>query len=173
VTGMENELQWAVAHGVSLAAGLTLLNPRLTENYCGAINPDGSPVTNCPAPLSPSGTQLPGTSKVKGNLIVRDDFGVGSWQAYWQGAYVYQSGEWDDLRLAQRAEIGPQPAFGTLDLSFGLSRDTYALALFLTNAFDERGQLFRFNQCASCSIVANYAVPTQPRTVAVRFAQKF
>jgi outer membrane receptor protein involved in Fe transport len=173
VTGMENELQWAVAHGVSLAAGLTLLNPRLTENYCGAINPDGSPVTNCPAPLSPSGTQLPGTSKVKGNLIVRDDFGVGSWQAYWQGAYVYQSGEWDDLRLAQRGEIGPQPAFGTLDLSFGLSRDTYALALFLTNAFDERGQLFRFNQCASCSIVANYAVPTQPRTVAVRFAQKF
>jgi len=173
VTGMENELQWAVAHGVSLGAGLTVLNPRLTENYCGAIDPNGNPITNCPAPLAPSDTQLPGTSKVKGNLIVRDDFPLGNWQAYWQGAFVYQSREWDDLRLAQRGEIGPQPPFGTLDLAFGIARDAYALDLFLTNVLDEHGQLFRFNQCASCSIVANYAVPTQPRTVALRFVQKF
>lgn len=173
VTGMENELQWAVAQGVSFAAGLSLLNPRLTENYCGAIDANGSPITDCPAPLSPSGTQLPGTSKVKGNLIVRDDFGIGQWMAYAQGAYVYQSSEWDDLRLAQRAEIGPQPSFGTLDLSFGITRDTQSLDLFLTNVFDERGQLFRFNQCGSCSIVANYAVPTQPRTIALRYAHKF
>ncbi len=110
---------------------------------------------------------------MKGNLILRDDFGMGGWQAYWQGAYVYQSQQWDDLRLAQRGQIGPQPSFGTLDLAFGISRATYGLDLFLTNAFDERGQLFRFNQCASCSIVANYAVPTQPRTVALRFAEKF
>lgn len=179
VTGMENELQWAVAHGVSLAAGLTVLNPRLTENYCGVIDANGSPITDCPsaaAPdpaLAPSGTQLPGTSKVKGNLILRDDFGMGNWQVYWQGAFVYQSQQWDDLRLAQRGEIGPQPPFGTLDLAFGMSRGTYGLDLFLTNVFDKRGQLFRFNQCGSCSIVANYAVPTQPRTVALRFAQKF
>jgi outer membrane receptor protein involved in Fe transport len=65
------------------------------------------------------------------------------------------------------------PAFGTLDLAFGLARNSYYLDLFLTNVFDERGQLFRFNQCASCSIVANYAVPTQPRTIALRFSQKF
>jgi hypothetical protein len=39
--------------------------------------------------------------------------------------------------------------------------------------FDKRGELFRFNQCASCSIVANYAVPTQPRTIAVKLSQKF
>jgi len=179
VTGWENELQWAVAHGVSVAAGLTLLNPRLTENYCGVIDPNGSPVTDCPSaaapnpPKAPSGTQLPGTSKVKGNLIVRDDFPLGSYQGYWQGAFVYQSEQWADLRIVQRDQIGHQPAFGTLDLAFGVSRDTYALDLFLTNVFDERGQLFRFNQCASCSIAANYAVPTQPRTVALRFAQKF
>jgi outer membrane receptor protein involved in Fe transport len=65
------------------------------------------------------------------------------------------------------------PAFGTLDLSTGIARNSYYLDLFLTNVFDERGQLFRFNQCASCCIVANYAVPTQPRTIALRFSQKF
>jgi iron complex outermembrane receptor protein len=180
VTGIENELQWAITHGLSLGAGLTVLDPKLTENYCGAINPDGSPITTCPqstqfpnGPLAPTGTQLPGTSKVKGNVIARYAFSLGEFQAYGQAAYVYQSAEWDDLRLIQRAQIGQQPAFSTLDLSTGIARDSYALDLFLTNAFDERGQLFRFNQCASCSIVANYIVPTQPRTIALRFTQKF
>ena len=45
--------------------------------------------------------------------------------------------------------------------------------LFVTNVFDKRGELFRFNQCGSCSIVANYAVPTQPRTIALKLSQKF
>jgi hypothetical protein len=110
---------------------------------------------------------------VKGNLIARYDFPLGDWQAYGQGAFVYQSAQWSDLRTVQREEIGVAPAFGTLDLSTGIGRNSYYLDLFLTNAFDERGQLFRFNQCASCSIVANYAVPTQPRTIALRFTQKF
>ncbi len=179
VTGIEQELQWAVAHGFSLGAGLTLLDPKLTENYCGVITADGSPVTDCPSaaapnpPQAPNGQQLPGTSKVKGNVIARYDFPVSDWQAYGQGAFVYQSAQWSDLRTVQREEIGVAPAFGTLDLSAGISRNSYYLDLFLTNVFDERGQLFRFNQCASCSIVANYAVPTQPRTIALRFSQKF
>jgi iron complex outermembrane receptor protein len=172
-SGMENELQWAVAQGLSLGVGLTVLNPHLTENYCGALNPDGSPITNCPAPLSPSGTQLPGTSKVKGDVMARYEFALGGFQAYGQGAYVYQSAEWSDLRIVQRDEIGQQPAFGTLDLATGIARDSYTIDLFLTNVFDERGQSFRFTQCSSCSIVNNYVVPTQPRTIALRFAQKF
>jgi outer membrane receptor protein involved in Fe transport len=187
VTGWENELQWAVAHGLSFMAGLTLLDPKLTKNYCGELDSNGNPVTSnpCPpkvgsppgtpsfAPLAPEGTQLPGTSKIKGNLLVRDDFPLGGMEAYWQGAFVYQSQQWADMRLAQRGEIGPQPAFGTIDLAFGVSRDAYALDLFIVNLLDERGQTFRFNQCASCSIVANYAVPTQPRTISLRWAQKF
>jgi outer membrane receptor protein involved in Fe transport len=179
VTGIEQELQWAVAHGFSLGAGLTLLNPRLTEPYCGVIDASGNPITNCPSaaapkpPQAPVDQQLPGTSKVKGNLIARYDFPLGDWQAYGQGAFVYQSAQWSDLRTVQREEIGVAPAFGTLDLATGIGRNSYYLDLFITNVFDERGQLFRFNQCASCSIVANYAVPTQPRTIALRFSQKF
>ena len=179
VQGVETDLQWAVTHGLSFAAALSVLDPKLTENYCGAIDANGGPITNCPsaavpnAPLAPEGTQLPVTSKVKGNLIARYDFPVGGFEAYGQGAYVYQSAEWADLRITQRGEIGQQPAFGTLDLAFGLRRPSYALDLFVTNVLDKRGELFRFNQCASCSIVANYAVPTQPRTIALKFSQNF
>jgi iron complex outermembrane receptor protein len=179
VKGIETDLQWAVAQGLTIAAALSLLDPKLTENYCGVIDANGSPITSCPSALAPkpaqapSGTQLPGTSKAKGNLVARYAFPLSGFEAYSQAAFVYQSAEWDDLRIVQREEIGQQPAFGTLDLAFGLARPSYAFDLFLTNTFDKRGELFRFNQCGSCSIVGNYATPTQPRTIALKFSQKF
>jgi len=183
--GMENELQWLVTQGLTIAAGLTLMDPHLSQNYCGELDSNGKPITDnpCPvpgsnppetfAPLSPTGTQLPGTSKVKGNLTARYDFPLGSWQSYGQASYAYQSSQWADLRLEQRGEIGQQPAFSTLDLATGIERNGLAVDLFLTNVFDERGQTFRFTQCGSCSGINNYVVPTQPRTVALRFTQRF
>jgi len=168
-----------VTHGFTLGAGLTLLDPKLTQNYCGVIDPNGNPITDCPSaaapnpPKAPSGQQLPYTSKVKGNLIGRYDFPLGDFQGYGQLAFVYQSAQQSELRTVQRQQIGEAPAFGTLDLAFGLARSGYALDLFFTNVTDERGELFRFTQCSSCTIVNNYVVPTQPRTVALRFSQKF
>jgi hypothetical protein len=174
VTGIENELAWAVSHGLTLQAGLTLLDPKLTEDYCGTYDANNNPITTCPgAALAPNGQQLPYTSKLKGNLIGRYDFPLGEWQGYGQAAFVYQSAQQSELRTVQRQEIGEMPAFGTLDLAFGLARNSYYLDLFLTNVFDERGQLFRFTQCSSCSFVNNYVVPTQPRTIALRFSQRF
>jgi iron complex outermembrane receptor protein len=175
IKGVESELQWAVAGGFSLSAGLTLLEPVLSEELCAHLNPNGTPDTTCSGSdvLSPVGTQLPSTSRVKWNTVARYDFPLGEFSAFAQGAFVYQTAQWDDLRLEQRAEIGQNPAYGTLDLAFGLDRNSYALELFLTNAFDKRGEVFRFNQCGSCSIVNNYVVPTQPRTIAIKFSQKF
>jgi outer membrane receptor protein involved in Fe transport len=175
ITGMENELAWAVTKGLTLNVGLTLLDPKLTEDYCGTYDANNNPVTNCPSlpPLAPNGQQLPYTSKVKGDLIARYDFPLGGWLAYGQGAFVYQSAQQSELRTIQRGEIGEIPAFSTLDLAVGVARNSYSIDFFLNNVFDERGQLFRFTQCGSCSQVNNYVVPTQPRTVALRFTQKF
>ena len=179
VKGFESELQWAVTGGLSLSAALTLLDPKLSENYCGVIDANGSPITDCPSalapdpPQAPTGTQLPSTSKVKGDLVARYAFPLGGFEAYGQGAFVYQSAQWADLRLVQRDTIGEQPAFGTLDLAFGLGKRSYAIDLFVSNVADKRGEVFRFNQCKVCSIVSNYVVPTQPRTIALKFSQKF
>jgi iron complex outermembrane receptor protein len=179
VKGFESELQWAVTGGLSLSAALSLLDPKLTQNYCGVIDANGSPITNCPSaaapdpPQAPVDTQLPSTSKIKGNLVARYAFPLGGFEAYTQGAFVYQSSQWDDLRIVQREQIGEQPAFGTLDLAFGLGQKSYAFDLFVTNVFDKRGEVFRFNQCKTCSMVANYVVPTQPWTIALKFSQKF
>jgi outer membrane receptor protein involved in Fe transport len=173
IKGFESELSWLVADGLTLSSGFTLLDPQITENYCGALNPDGSPVTSCAAPLAPAGTQLPATSKIKANIVARYEFPMAGFDAHAQSAFVYQSSEWDDLRIVQRTALGRLPAFGTVDLSMGLDKHNSAVELFMINLFDERGELYRYTQCGSCSIVANYVVPTQPRTIGLRFSQKF
>jgi iron complex outermembrane recepter protein len=189
VTGVESQLAWAVTGGLTLSAAVSWLDPHTTQNYCGALNADGSPVTGNPCvipdlsdptapptikdPLAPSGTQLPGTSKFKGNLVARYEFGLAGMDAHAQAAFVYQTAEWSDLRIDNRESLGQQPAFGALDLAFGLAKDKKKAELFLNNALDKRGQTYRFTQCGSCSIVGNYVVPIQPLTVGLRIGQSF
>ena len=190
VTGVESQLAWAVTSGLTLTAAVSWINPHITENYCGALDPTtGKPITSNPCvipdpsdptapptiqpPLAPTGTQLPGTSKFKGNVVARYEFALAGFDAHTQAAFVYQSAEWADMRIAQRESLGQQPAFGALDLSFGLAKNNLTGDFFVDNLFDKRGELYRFTQCGSCSIVANYVVPTQPRTVGLRIGQKF
>lgn len=173
VKGFESELAWAVNGSLTLSAGLTMLTPELTENYCGEIDENGGAITDCDDPQAPRGTQLPATSKIKGNIVARYAFPLGEFEGHAQAAYLYQSAQWPDLRIQQREDLGQQPAFGTADFSFGMGRGNYAWELFVTNAFNKRADVYRFTQCNSCSIVANYVAPVQPRMVGLTFNQKF
>jgi hypothetical protein len=44
--------------------------------------------------------------------------------------------------------------------------------VFVSNLFDERGQLARYQQCGSCG-QRPYIVPNQPRTIGIRTGLKF
>jgi outer membrane receptor protein involved in Fe transport len=173
VKGFETEMALAVNGSLTISAGLTLLNPEITENYCGEIDANGAAITDCAEPQAPKGTQLPATSKVKGNVVARYAFPLGAFEGHAQAAYMFQSAQWADLRIQQRTDLGKQRAYGAADLTFGLNKGNYAWELFVTNAFDKRADGYRFTQCNSCSIVANYVAPIQPRTVGVTFNQKF
>ena len=70
------------------------------------------------------------------------------------------------------------------DFSAGIAKDNWALDFFVDNAFDKRGQISRFTECAEAVCGAPgvvpeypdgqvYVVPTHPRMVGVRFSQKF
>jgi outer membrane receptor protein involved in Fe transport len=183
VKGFESELTWAATSELTISAGLTLMDPKITENYCGQIDASGGPITNCAPPpatpakrYAPSGTQLPSTSKVKGNVVGRYRFGLADFDAHAQVAYVYQSSQWDDLRELQRTALGERKGFGTADLSFGLGKRDYSWELFVTNVLDKRGEVYRYTPCGiACSLVPNYnyVILTPPRTFALRFTQSF
>jgi outer membrane receptor protein involved in Fe transport len=66
------------------------------------------------------------------------------------------------------------PAFTTVQLAVGVSHDNWTLELSAANLFNDHGQLYRYAQCTTqvCGYEP-YVIPTQPRTIAVTFSQKF
>jgi outer membrane receptor protein involved in Fe transport len=175
INGIEADVSWALGSGLSIDGGVAWFDAELTENYCGVLNEDtGQPETNCEDPQAPEGTQLPVTPRFKGNLTVRYQFPLGSFDAHVQGTGVYVGERRSDLRIAERTIIGDLPSYTTADFSAGISNDTYRLELFVDNAFDERAQITRFAQCAEAVCgEQTYVVPNMPRRIGVRFGQKF
>jgi outer membrane receptor protein involved in Fe transport len=182
IRGIESDLSWAVTGSFRLTAGAALLDSKLTANYCGFVDASGSPETNCPVgsalapngPQAPDGQQLPVTPKFKGNLTGRYSFGLGMLNAYVQGAAVYTGSRWADLRTVERNIIGKQPSYTLVDFSAGVARENFTLDLYVNNAFDKRAELFRFAECAEAVCGPEiYSITNQPRTIGVKFGQKF
>ena len=190
VKGIESELEWAATNALSLSLNMTLLDPRLQDNYCNALQANGSPVTNCPTletdvpfaagglkkfygPLAPAGTNLPVTPKFKGNVIARYAFALGEWEAHVQGAMVYQTKTAPLLRAVDQYVVGLQPAYALFDLSGGVARDNLAIQLVINNVMDRRAELTRFVTCTVLVCEQPYVIPAQPRTIGLKFGQKF
>ena len=184
IRGIENELQWAATSDLMLSANFTFLDPVLTSNYCGTQG-----VTSCPTqvtaepylpsgvwngPLAPAGTNLPVTPKFKGDLVARYSFStVGNWTPFGQASWSYQS-ETAPLLRADWTELeGMQPAFGLVDLTAGVNHEGLLIQLSVVNVGDERGQLTRFASTNQTITPQPYIIPTQPRTFAIKVAQRF
>lgn len=184
IDGLEMDLNWAATYNLHLSAGASFYDAKLTANYCGFTDDAGVPVTDCADPEAPDGTQLPVTPKFKGNLIARYVFDIGAFQAYVQGAGVHVGDRKSDLRIAEREILGDLPSYTTVDFSAGIAKDSWALDVFVSNAFDERATISRFTNCAESVCGASgvvpdypngqvYTITNQPRTFGVRFSQKF
>jgi outer membrane receptor protein involved in Fe transport len=79
------------------------------------------------------------------------------------------------MRTTPRAILGKEPAYTIVDFAAGLAKDSYTVELFVNNAFDKRAQLDRWAQCDAevCGVEGTYITPTIPRTIGLRFGQKF
>jgi iron complex outermembrane receptor protein len=176
IKGVEADLLWAATDHLTLSAGAALLDAKLTQAYCGILGEDGKDLNPCPEdPLAPNGTQLPVTPKFKGNLVARYVFAAGSYDAHVQGAVAYVGSRYPELRTLQRDILGKEPAYTIFDFTTGLARDGYTLELFVSNVFDEKGQLDRWAQCDAsvCGLEGTYITPTMPRTIGLAFGKRF
>jgi len=182
IRGMENELEWVATKNLTLSTSFTFLDPRLTQNYCGAQG-----VTNCPnqvtpeafgpnfiGPQAPAGTNLPITSKFKGNVIARYNFDpIEDWKLFTQAAFVYQTQTAPTLRVDETQVMGMQPAYGLLDLTAGATVSNSTIQFVVTNATNRLAQLSRFAQTVPAVDNQIYIIPAQPRTYVLKFGQKF
>lgn len=146
---------------------------------CSGVGPDGDP--NLVS--APKGTRLPITPKFKASATARYVVPMGSAKAHFQLNGTYQSRATSDIRTAiyetfsdnvinPASQLGDLKAFGTVNSTIGADWDSYSIELFVSNIFDERGQLSRFQQCGACG-QRPYIVPTTPRTFGLRAGAKF
>ncbi len=174
IRGLETNVGWAATYNLTLSAGAAFYHAELTENYCGFTDESGNPVTDCTDPQAPKGTRLPLTAKVKGNITARYNFDFHGMDSYLQASTVFEGRRTSDLRLVEREITGDMPGYGTVDLSAGMKKELWTFDVYLNNAFDNRGQLARYSECATAVCGAQtYVVPVHPRMVGLRVTRDF
>jgi outer membrane receptor protein involved in Fe transport len=171
ISGVESDITWRPTEHFSIIGAATLLHGETTSPICNYVG--GVPDCTGSNLLAPKGQQLPITPEFKANLTARYDFNLGGdWDAFAQGAVVYQSSSWGDLRTVQRNSIGRIPESTLVNLSAGVEHGNVDISLFVNNAFDDIAEMGRFfNTDLTQQHV--YTVPSQPRTIGIRVGQHF
>lgn len=164
IKGLEADLAWAASDIVTLSGGFSWLDAKLAEDYV----PDPTE-----APTARDGDQLPVTPEFKANVTARFSFPIGQMDGFFQAAAVYQGSSWSDLQETDRMALGKQPAYTIADFAAGFGRDSYTVEIYINNAFDERAELYKFAGCAPDTCTTPYIVTNRPRTIGLKFGQKF
>ena len=188
IYGATADLSWRATPDLTLSGSAAYTHAKLAQDFCGGpANCAGLPIQ------APKGTDLPVTPRFKANATARYEFDVKTLRAHVQGSVVYQGSSWSDLLVQAalpptvdptvpgsgvyvpvRAKLGRQHAYATADFTAGLEKDNWWVELALLNAFDTRAELYRYAECTIQVCGDNaYIVPNRPRTVALRFGQKF
>ncbi len=175
IRGLEAEVQWRAAPGLTLSSSATFLQTKLTTNACNKFSADFScgPPGGTNFVLAPAGARLPVSPKFKGNLIARYEWTAGNFEAHAQAAGVYQSDVVPTLTASDVPIVGMQPGYASFDVSSGVARDKWTMEFYVENLFDKRGEAIRYTSCtaAVCSLVN--VIPIKPRQLGITFGQKF
>jgi outer membrane receptor protein involved in Fe transport len=197
--GIESNFEWLIGSGWVLSGSATYLDSYLTSNFCGTLTlvfptscpnqqsgAKGSPISYADqsvvtGPYAPAGTRLPGTPRLKANLVGRYTFSVFSeWNAYTQAAVVYQDASVPLLfpsfyqnGPAGQQHLGELPPYTLVNLAAGVEKNGLAVQVRLDNTFNTYGELTRFAACTPTTCNQPYVSPVQPRTVWLQFGQKF
>jgi iron complex outermembrane recepter protein len=174
IQGLEMDVNWAATYNLRLTAGLGIYDAELTENYCGAVDSNGKPVTSCVTPQAPRGTRLPVTADYKGNLTARYTFDIADYEAYWQSSAVHEGRRTSDLRIRERNILGDLPSYTLVDFALGVRKNNWSVDFYVKNLLDENAQYSRNVQCPETVCAAQvYSVAGQPRTFGIKFSQEF
>ena len=171
IIGIESDLTWVPVDRLTLSGGFMLVDAELTKTFVSDSDPGDT---------APSGTRLPVTPKFKGNLTGRYEFFAGTYDAHFQGSLIYSASAWSDLLPLDRGQVPGKPgltendAYFIVDFSAGLQKDSYSVEMYVNNALDTRAEQFKYAECATATCGPQpYIATNRPRTIGIRFGQKF
>jgi iron complex outermembrane recepter protein len=171
IRGIEADLSVSAARGLTFTAAGAYTNAKTKGILCAGATDTTADCSDSSISAVP-GTRLPITPKFKGSATARYEFDLGTNKGHFQAGLAHQGSASSDIRTADALTLGRLEAFTTVDFTAGVDWGNYSAELFVANAFDERGQLSRFQQCGQCD-TRIYIVPSQPRTVGLRVGGKF
>jgi outer membrane receptor protein involved in Fe transport len=162
---------------LTLTGGVTLTDAALTQAFCtntsGVVLSNCAPGTYSPTSYAPSGTLLPYTPPVKGDVTARYTFPFYDWNAHVQSGIVIVGRNQAGLRQDDKIVLGSMPSYESVDLLAGIERNRLSVELFIKNLFDDRGEVNRYVPCTIGECTKVYAVPIQPFTVGLKLSQRF
>ncbi len=180
--GVEVDIQWMPTDALSIYGGFAVQEAELAEDFCKTLDPDGNPLPRgvcADEEFAPDGQRLPTTPKFKANLTVRYEFPIAALDGHVQLSGVHNGSSTSALLPYEADALGVQGSYTLTDLSFGMAADNWHFELFADNLFDERAHLYRYAECDVSLCVASgagshvYSVVTRPRTIGIRFGQRF
>jgi outer membrane receptor protein involved in Fe transport len=156
--------------GLQLSAAGSYTDAKTLENLCAQADPTFTCASS--SITAPAGTQLPVTPKFKVSGSARYTAKVGSGEAYGQLLVAHQSSAPSAIRSADEAILGRLHQYTTGDAALGYTWSRFMAEIFVSNLWDERGEVSKFNECGACS-QRYYIYPVTPRTIGVRVGAKF
>ncbi|WP_242138308.1 TonB-dependent receptor [Sphingomonas sp. TREG-RG-20F-R18-01] len=182
IRGVESDVTLSRG-GFALTAAGSYTDAKTRRNLCSAADPTFSCSGAGNFISAPAGTRLPVTPRFKISGNARYTKPVGTAKAYVQALVTHQSSASSDIRTAivqagtgaivNPAELqGRLAPYTTANFAIGAEFSRYTFELFAQNAFDERAQLSRFQECGSCG-QRPYIVTNTPRTIGLRAGAKF
>jgi iron complex outermembrane recepter protein len=179
IKGLELDVNWKAATGLTISASGAYTDAKTKSNLCGVDDRTFTCAGSFVA--APKGTRLPVTPEFKGTATARYEFDLGPGKAHVQGSVTHQGSAASDIRTqvlvggvpVNAAALTGRIAASTIaDFTLGMEWDKFTAALFVNNAFDERAQISRYQQCSIC-FQRPYIVPNTPRTIGLRVGAKF
>lgn len=180
IPGVETDVEWAATENLTLSAAAMWVQPELDGGFCEDVTLTLAECVGEPE-YAPDGTTLPVTPEFKANGVARYAYSFGNLDGHLQASVVYQDSARSALLVADEQFLGGEmDSYTLVDVSASVERDAWWAELYVDNLFDENAELYRYAQCDEgiCGGSAGlggstYIVPSQPRTIGLRFGQRF
>lgn len=195
IRGVEMDLGYR-AGGFSLNAGFSYNDAEIRRDFCRVASAefdcslplpdskrDNDLLPDANELLAPAGTTLPVTPKFKGNIVARYEFPLMGNEGHFQLAANHVGKRRSDLRTAQNEIKGEFASYSTVDVSFGITADSWRAEVFATNLFDSNGVVNSGVQCVetvcgdpngvSSTGGVFYDTVIRPRLIGIKVAKDF
>lgn len=156
ILGFESDVTWRATDRLTLMGAVSYNDTELTAVSARAIE------------LVPVGSELALVPELQANVRARYEWALESPYvdfALWQAGVRYASDSWSSIVADDRRK---QDAYAVGDISFGVSKDEWALSLFVNNVTDERADLFINTQDDVPRITTN-----RPRTIGLKLSYRY